>query len=189
MKQVLEEIKAEDRIFYDLILERFRNSFPGAPVGSVPIPCVFGSRTANLTLREINSEAVNIFGWGYCTLLALAVHDITGFPLALFTKTLVGEDWKGHATVQITDCLFLDITGLNSVENINKKYGMATNPKLVSREEYCSTIATGEHVTNPFSFIRPLEQKIVKDFAALVVKEYLSPKKRLSPTSGPVIYY
>lgn len=136
------------------------------------IRCNFGSRVADLTLRELDNEALTIFGWGYCSLLALALHDESGYPLVLFTKEYDGRIWSGHATVKLPNGLYLDIAGIHTAEDINHTYYMDVKPEIISRDRFCSTIAYQEHVSDPMSFVDELEQLIVKDFAKYLLKYY-----------------
>lgn len=162
--------------FYEEAYRRAAETYPeyddpeDAPAA---IECFFGSRHSAVTLRSIDSEAVNLFGWGYCTLLALAMHDITGFTLTLFTKTYDGRIWSGHACIQLPNGLFLDIEGVRTMQQIQKVYAIQDTPDMVSREKFCATVAHGEHVENPMSFVGELEQLITKDFAHHVLNTYL----------------
>lgn len=163
-----------NRNFYDLAWYRAGYCYPeyddpeDAPA---EIECVFGSRLASLTLRVVDSEAESLYGWGYCTLLALALHERTGAPLVLFTTANPEPgDWSGHAAVEISEGLYLDIEGVQTAEKITTKYRMKNvTPHRVSQEEFCEIVASGEHVANPMSFVDELEQLITYDFAEYLV--------------------
>ncbi len=130
------------------------------------ITCRFGKRKTSLTLQQVDVQAENLYGRGYCTLLALALHDRTGYPLTLLTTTLTEEQWRGHALVRTDDDLYLDIWGVSTMEQTINRYGFwGVKPIEVSREEFCSTVASGEHQSNPMTFVGRLEQLVTEDFA------------------------
>lgn len=165
----------ENRAFYDLAWWRAGEFYPeyddpeDAPA---EIECVFGSRCSSLTLRVVDAEAESLYAWGYCTLLALAIHERTGFPIALFTTANPEPgEWSGHAAIQVADGLFLDITGIHTATEITQTYRMENvEPHIVSKEEFCNIVASDEHIQNPMSFVDELEQLITYDFAEYLIK-------------------
>lgn len=135
---------------------------------------IYGSRGATITLELVDSEAVGLFGYGYCTLLALAIHRKTGFPLALFTTKYENGSWSGHATVQLPDGSHLDIQGVRSTEDIQREYNFTVNPTIHTIEQFCNIIASGEHAENPMSFVDRLEQLVTEDFADLLIRKWVN---------------
>lgn len=134
------------------------------------IECVFGTRVTSLTLQLVDAEAVNLYGWGYCTLLALAMHDLSDAPLVLFTRDQTETQWKGHAAVKIREDAYLDITGVRTAESIRNEYRLNSNPEEVTRDQFCSRVASGEHESDPMRFVDRLEQLITVDFAGFLLK-------------------
>lgn len=166
-----------DRRFYDLAYSRATEYYPefyDPEEAPTAIPVVIGSRSAELTLKLIDAEVVSLYGWGYCSLLALAIHDLTGAPLVLHTSKQGTDVWVGHASVLVGENKYLDIEGVNSVRAINSRYRFNIIPKIVTREEFCSTIATEEHVANPFSWLDELERLLTFHFAEEVITQYAS---------------
>lgn len=166
--------KSNPELFW-LALERAEKVYPEAVdvCRDTPaeIECVFGTRMAALTLQLVDAEASSLYGWGYCTLLALALHDLSGYPLVLFTRNQDQSQWKGHAAVKINDDSYLDIAGVRTAASICEEYRLDAEPVTVTREQFCSAVASGEHEENPMSFVDRLEQLVTMDFAQLVLKE------------------
>lgn len=160
---------------FRLALERAEEVYPEAVdlCRDTPaaIECVFGTRKVALTLQRVDSQAVNLYGWGYCTLFSLASHDLSGYPLVLFTRNQDQSQWKGHAALKIDDDAYLDITGVRTAGSIRQEYRLDVEPVTITREQFCSAVASGEHEQNPMSFVDKLEQLVTKDFAQLVLKE------------------
>lgn len=129
------------------------------------IEVIFGSIGSCLTLRKVDDNAIGVFGYGYCTLLALAVHRKTGLPLVLFTFPTDSDDWCGHAAIQVGKDAYLDINGVNTEEDIHRRYPKVGAPIQVTEVEFCNIVASGEHVADPMSFVEELEQLVTHDFA------------------------
>jgi len=171
--------------FFQLALARAEEYYPElvdhyreAPAA---IEVTFGSRVSALTPRFLDSEAVNLFGWGYCTLLALALHDRYGYELVLLTKeaaTSSGE-WRGHALVELEPGRYLDITGAHEgLEEIYEEYGFRAEPEHLSREAFCERVIHEDKLTEPFEFIDELERLLTFDFAEHLNELYGASKNR-----------
>ena len=151
------------------------------------IEVVFGSRGANITLGVVDSEAINLYGYGFCTLLALTIHRKTGLPLVLFTTKYENNSWSGHATVQLPDGTLLDIQGVRTVKEIQEEYRFTVGPTVHTLEQFCEIIATDEHVADPMSFVDRLEQLITEEFANLLIKENITDNILLAPETSYII--
>jgi hypothetical protein len=135
----------------------------------------FGSTGATITLRKFDEESFGLFGYGYCALLAWAVHQQTGFPLAVFSAPDADEsNWSGHAAVMIGEDQFLDFGGVHTDAYIHEKYRnqLAPGYRIVSAEEFAQLIVEDEYRHDPLSFVEDLERFIVEDFAAFIVRHY-----------------
>jgi len=167
-----------DREFYDLCYWRaatyYADEYEDLEKSPAALEVVYGSRMSSLTLDFIDSEAVQLFSWGYCGYLAQVLHELTGFQLALFTKPS-GENetgWQGHAAVQLPDGQFLDIEGIVSAGEINSRYRFKepVEPTFPEPAAYAELMfADG---SNPYSELDELELRLLRHFAELVVKEY-----------------
>jgi len=169
-----------DREFYELCywraVEVYGNEYDYPEDGPAEIEVVFGSRMSTLTLDLIDGEAISLFSWGYCGYLALALHELTGHPLALFTnpQRSLERGWSGHAAVMLPDGSFLDIEGVATAAEINRRYGFKepVEPTIPELDEYLVTMFDKEDVGNPYRALDPLELRLLRHFAELVVRQY-----------------
>ncbi len=63
---------------------------------------------------EFPAEVVEAFTDGDCALLAVALHDLTGYPLVTASSELDDRQWY-HAGVLLPSGGVLDIRGVSSV--------------------------------------------------------------------------
>lgn len=134
------------------------------------IEVYFGSTSAELSLRDINGAAESIFGFGYCVLLAWAIHERTGLPLALFTSGNKEDGWSGHAAIQLDEETFLDITGKTTAASIQRRYSGTAAAQIVSPEEFLTITFDEEHRSDPLGFLGELERLVTEDFAEHIVE-------------------
>jgi len=169
-----------DRELYDLCYWRaaeiYADEYDDLERSPAALEVVYGSRISALTLELIDSEAISLFAWGCCGYLALAIHELTGYPLALFTN-LDGDEsrgWHGHAAVMLPDGRFLDIQGVATAAGINERYRFKTTvePTFPELDEYRGIMFTAEEAKNPYGTLEPLELRLLRHFAELVLKEY-----------------
>lgn len=64
---------------------------------------------------------------GYCADLAAAIHEITGWEIALFQDS----SNFGHVTAVTPDGRFLDSTGIRTAENIRSVWDTAGEPMIL----------------------------------------------------------
>ena len=169
-----------DRELYDLCYwraaEYYADEYEELEDSPAGIEVVYGSRLAVLTLNQIDGEAINLFGWGYCGYLALELHELTGLPLALFTspRDETQSGWSGHAAVALPDGSFLDIEGVVTAAEINERYGFSERiePTFPDRTEYCRTMFRNEGAVelNPYRDLDRLEVRLLRHFAELVAR-------------------
>lgn len=71
-----------------------------------------GVRQVVLRAGVVDDDAVEVFGFGLCLLLACALHDVTDRPFGFVDhhRPGVGWDWA-HAGVIAADGRFLDVQG------------------------------------------------------------------------------
>jgi len=134
----------------------------------------FGSTGADIMLRRVDDEVFGLFLHGYCGLLAWAIHQRTGLPLAVFTGRAPTESaWAGHAAVVVGEDKFLDINGIQSAANIHAAFPgkLRADYALVTPEEFAALIVEPQHRVDPLSFLEPLERYIVEDFAEYLVSQ------------------
>lgn len=166
-------LKADEE-FIRLIAEKNMKLYPrlADPVRDSPtyITCTFGGKTIPLTLNKIDKHALYAYGWSYCTLLALALNELTNLPLTLITRGRAGK--LGHAVVKVSENNYLDIAGLTTMDKLHATYGTDYAEEL-PRGEFCARVATDEHVDNPFTFVGEVEKRVTYHFAQLVINQYL----------------
>lgn len=131
-----------------------------------------------LELRVINSEAISWLAHGNCAALALALHDVTGWPLVFATRNadpaLVSDTWL-HVLVQRPDGLYLDIQGAHTVPEVQSYWlpyatgehadGAITMHPMPDREAVVS-------ITGDLDLMPAFEAAVVRDFAETVLAEY-----------------
>lgn len=169
-----------DQEFYELCYWRaaevYGDEYEDIEKSPAALEVVYGSRMSSLTLDFIDAEAVQLFAWGYCGYLALAIHELTNLPLALFTNTedATERGWHGHAAVVLPDGSFLDIEGVTTAAEINERYGLkeTVEPTFPGPDEYRTTMFGAEKAANPYRILDELELRLLRHFAELVVKEY-----------------
>lgn len=170
-----------DPEFYGLCYERAVEIY-GEKVASseqVPVQIHFslGFMDGLLTLDQVNDDARHIFGWGACSFFAMALHELTGLPLALFTAPEAQggnwEDWSGHAAVALPDGNFLDITGVVSAAAISSRYGFEeiVEPTILGWEDYLEAQFGDRTVADPFRALEPLELRMLRHHAEIVARE------------------
>jgi hypothetical protein len=138
------------------------------------INTVFASRYASVTLGLVDNEIRSVFAFGYCVAFALTLHDLTGLPFAVFTspKKDADENWSGHVGLLLDDGRILDITGTNTVENIQSRYRLPdTGFAVMDRDELLLNVVDPDYREDPLSLFDELEQLITVDFAELVVAQ------------------
>lgn len=169
-----------DREFYDLCYwraaEYYANEYEELEDSPAGLEVVYGSRMAVLTLDQIDGEAISLFGWGYCGYLALALHELTGLPFAVFTspKDETATGWSGHAAVALPDGNFLDIEGVATTAEINARYSFAepVEPSFPDRVTYLETMfGLEEMVEDPYKHLDALEVRLLRHFAELLVRQ------------------
>ena len=167
-----------DREFYDLCYWRaatyYADEYEELEDSPAGLEVVYGSRMSSLTLDFIDAEAVQLFAWGYCGYLAQALHELTGLRLALFTKPNGENDrgWHGHAAVQLPDGKFLDIEGIVSAGEINRRYSFKEpiEPTFSEPAEFAEIMF--QNPAEPYQDLDELELRLLRHFAELVLKEY-----------------
>lgn len=96
----------------------------------------------------IDDEALEFFQWGYCHLLACAIHEITGWPFAAVEgiSGRTGQWVWTHMGVLTPVGDFLDITGVHPVDCLRPAY--VPSPmrvrSLAGFPEFCQTVGLAE---------------------------------------------
>lgn len=136
------------------------------------IEVAFGSRPATLTLHQIDNEAVSLFSYGHCGLLAYAIHLKTGFPFAVFTSSKDENSWQGHVGLLVGENQILDITGVNTSQEIARTYHQLDGSfDVLDVDTAVTFLFSEEYRENPLSFVGELEQLVLDDFADFVISE------------------
>ncbi|MEW9527299.1 hypothetical protein [Microbispora sp. NPDC049125] len=116
-----------------------RMAAAGRPLGEVPVEFLPSNPTtrhglSRLVLRPgvIDDAADEFFAWGYCWLLAAALHEVTGWPFGLIERWREdGQEWEWtHVGVITPAGRFLDIRGCHDravlTAGLTGAYGMPT---------------------------------------------------------------
>jgi len=132
------------------------------------ITVCFGSTGAELTLRVIDSEAIGIFGFGHCAILAWELHKVTGLPLAVFDSKHESPyaGWSGHVALRLAPDLFLDIEGVMSKRDIHERYrnALQEEPRVLDDEAFLDLMVPEENREDPKQYLCELEQLVLEDF-------------------------
>lgn len=144
---------------------------------------VFGRRLVKIPYRGFTPVVYQTYRSGYCAFLALALHELTGKPLAVFTipGTRGKNTWEGHVAIQTGADEYLDIAGLSNAEIINDDYGYGSN---FARDEMELTIVhdwrdfkdvfhESIHSDPWHLFMGELEELVTRDYAKLLARDYL----------------
>lgn len=144
---------------------------------------VFGIREVKIPYRGFTPAVYNIYRSGYCAFLALALHELTGKPLAIFTipGTRGKNTWEGHVAIQTGDDEYLDISGLTNAEVINDDYGYGEhfaceNMELTvvdNWEDFKDIFHDSIHSDPWRLFMGELEELVTRDYAGLLARDYL----------------
>jgi len=140
------------------------------------ITVCFGSTGADLTLRVIDAEAIGIFGFGHCAILAWELHKATGLPLAVFDAKQESPygDWSGHVALQIGPDQFFDIEGVVSRDSIHERYRSALHkePRVMDDEAFLNLLVPVENREDPKQYLCELEQLVLEDFVEFLQEKY-----------------
>lgn len=135
----------------------------------------FGSQGATITLGLIDDEAVQLFGYGHCAILAWELSQLTGLPLAVFTAPATDGDegWSGHVALFLGYDQFLDIHGVNSAAEIAREYRQLDGTyELMGEAAFKELIVDQDYLEDPKQYLLELEQLVLLDFVALMADEY-----------------
>lgn len=143
----------------------------------------FNDIPRNIKLREINADVISIFRQGSCTLLAYSLHEITGLPLVMFNHpdTFNSDNWKGHAAIQISPGVVLDIGGVltekKMLEEFEENYGARLHPEVsrVTKEQFLQTFLRFLAPAHPSIETTELEWLVIEDFAKHLILTSLIP--------------
>lgn len=91
-----------------------------------------------------DEEIISEFEWDWCLSLAFCIHKKYGYPLAYVrvSPTLDGSNWGMlftdifHVVVKVSDNYYLDITGLQTEEQLIKKYQKEFNTVVNITHDY-----------------------------------------------------
>jgi hypothetical protein len=142
----------------------------------------FGQSEVTLPYREISPGVRFVYRSGYCAFLALAIHELTGLPLAVFTIPGTGmNDWHGHVTVKTGEDEYLDIAGFSTEWQINENYGYGENtPHGALRLTVTDNVAEVPEIFhedirhNPWLMFGELERLVTEDYARQIIEDYLT---------------
>lgn len=141
----------------------------------------FGQSEVTFPYREISPGVSYVYRSGYCAFLALAMHEITGLPLAVFTIPGSGpEEWFGHVAIKTGEDEYLDIAGFSTAQQINDNYGYGNRhfPDLkLTIAENVSEVPEIFHETirsDPWTMFGELEKLVTFDYAEQILDDYLN---------------
>jgi hypothetical protein len=109
-------------------------------------------RLTSVTLHPdvIDGETREVFGWGYCHILAAYLHELTGWPFGVLEQLWPSGEWRwAHAGVLAGQAgRFLDIEGVRESADVEDYYARAVRTGRDSfRWATAATIAEFETLT------------------------------------------
>ena len=135
-----------------------------------------------LELRVIDAEAISWFRHGNCAALALALHDLTGWPLTLVARNadpdLLADTWM-HVLVRYPDGRYLDITGTHTETDIQRDWAQYATGE--DTDGAVTLHAMGDRdtvvaITDDLTAMDPFEAAVVRDFAEHLLTQHPLPK-------------
>lgn len=141
----------------------------------------FGQSEVTFPYREISPGVSFVYRSGYCAFLALAMHEITGLPLAVFTIPGTGMDnWLGHVTLQTGEDEYLDIAGFSTEQQINDNYGYGNSSYAAMKLTIAENVADVPEIfhedvrSDPWLMFGELERLVTMDYAQQIIDDYLN---------------
>lgn len=137
-----------------------------------------GSQSATVQYGVIDGEVMSLFAHGACTLLAYALAQRTGLPIALWTSDKSEGGWSGHAALLIGPETVLDVRGVHSFDEVAayySRYGSTfSKPQTVGVDEFLEAVASEEkYRLDPMAFVEELEQLLIEGYAEKLATEHL----------------
>lgn len=135
-----------------------------------PPTSVLGLTDISLYPGRVDATAVEFFAHGYCVLLAVAMHERSGWPLVAFKRRMTDGSIYPHAhmVVEAPDGKFLDIYGTRSYLDIREEYGEVWS-ELTTVEK--ATQAGSIHPKGWASNIPPIVAEVIRYFADQLVTQ------------------
>lgn len=83
-----------------------------------------GITVAQISPVRITEDALEWYGYGYCHVLAGALHEVSGWPLAIVIRpdSLGQVDRLVHVGVMAPDGRFVDVAGARSHDEVLRQY-------------------------------------------------------------------
>lgn len=142
----------------------------------------FGQSEVTFPYREISPGVSFVYRSGFCAFLALALHELTGLPIAVFTIPGTGpEGWLGHVALQTGEDEYLDIAGFSTAEQINENYGYgADTPYGELQLTLTGSISEVPEIfhedirSDPWMMFGELERLVTFDYAQQIIEDYLN---------------
>lgn len=138
----------------------------------------FGSRGDTFQYGEVDGAVQSVFGYGFCSLMALALNERLGREFVLWTtdKDAGPRGWSGHVGVHLDDSRVLDVFGISTYEDVARRYSMfgeMGEPEVVSREELLARTSSEDYREDPWSFVDELERLLTHDIAERLIAAHL----------------
>lgn len=141
----------------------------------------FGSSEFSIPYREFSPGVKFLYRNGYCAFLALALHEITDLPLAVFTIPGTGLDnWLGHVALCTGPDEYLDVTGFSTAAEINEAYGYGENTPYgalaltITKDVSSVPEIFHEEVRDaPWTMLGELERLVTMDYAEQLLSDFL----------------
>lgn len=122
---------------------------PDDVVITISKPSVHGQSEFRLRFGVINDDAIELFGFAKCHLLAAALHERTGWPFAL-VEQLIDNVWTwAHAGVITPDRRMLDIHGVRTLADVEagmlREYGHIARVRVLPSQVELVRVVTGRN--------------------------------------------
>ena len=118
----------------------------------------------------------SLFSKGACGYLAYAIHERTGLPFTIITEKTSAEYWQGHVAIKIGADKYLDVTGVNTMEEIAKKY--SSDDSSFAFEDSVSSIDFKVSMgiaakSGVYDTLQELEKAILKKLSHDLVQDFI----------------
>lgn len=120
---------------------------PDDVVITISKPSVHGQSEFRLRFGVINDDAIELFGFAKCHLLASALHERTGWSFAL-VEQLIDNAWEwAHVGVITPDGRMLDIHGVHTLGDVEagmlREYGHIARVRVLPSQADLVRVVTG----------------------------------------------
>lgn len=136
------------------------------------VPYHFLGKKYILVPNAITDETIDFFLHGHCSMLALALHLKTDLPLMVATSSKRGQEWEGHAFVQMGEDTYLDIAGMRTMETMQEDFSSELkNPRAIPAYKFSMMMFNIPRPMNALNFLGEQEREYVHHIADIIIRK------------------